>query len=376
MERRELEFYYAIYLSEGIGAQRLMKLYESFGSAEKIFRARDAELRRVEGIGATIAGTFCASRDEAYEHAKGDLDRLPSGAEVITFFDQEFPERLKHIYSPPALLFLQGNIELHSVEKNIAVVGTRKMSDYGRRVTEEICREFAASSVTVTSGFASGVDTAAHQSVFDAGGTTVAVLGSGLDVIYPPTNKGFAKKLLESGRGLIISELPLGASPDGKNFPWRNRIVSGLSSATIVIESAESGGSMITAAIALDQNKDVFALPGDINRSTSKGPNMLIRENRAKLFRTAEDILIDLGWKGSLAEKKHKQGKEDRKQDNLSIFESAVVEVLDQAGEPVHIDVIAERTGFDIGELLVHLLELELREVINQPGGKYFTTVF
>jgi DNA processing protein len=376
MERRELEFFYAIYLSEGIGAQRLIKLYESFGSAEKAFRAPDSELRRVDGIGDTIAGTFCTTREEAYKHAVDEISRLSSGMEIITYFDEDFPNRLKNIYSPPALLFLHGTKELLSAERNIAVVGTRKMSDYGRRMTEEICRDFALESVTVTSGFASGVDTTAHQAVFEAGGTTIAVLGSGLDVIYPSSNKGFAKKLLESGRGLIISELPLGASPEAKNFPWRNRIVSGLSQATLVIESQESGGSLITAAIALDQNKDVFALPADANRPTSKGPNMLIRENRAKLFRSAEDVLLDLGWKESAKEKERSVRKDQKKRTGLSLFESTIVAVLDEAGEPIHIDVIAERTGFDIGQLLVHLLELELRDIVNQPGGKYFTTVF
>jgi DNA processing protein len=212
--------------------------------------------------------------------------------------------------------------------------------------------------------------------VFDAGGTTIAVLGSGVNHIYPASNKSFADKLVESGRGIIVSELPYNAPPDAKNFPWRNRIVSGLSKAVVVIESEEKGGSMITASIALDQNKEIFALPGDISRSTSRGPNLLIRESRAKLFRSAEDVLTDLGWLDTNVHKRASRKKSAPDRKDLSLFEGKIVGILDDAGEPLHIDIIAERAELEVQVLLVQLLELEFRDIVRQLGGKYFTTIF
>ncbi len=376
MERDELIAYYALYLTEGIGAKGLMKLYEYSGGAEKAFSLSKEQVKKTEGFGEITTESFITSRSTNLEKSREIIEGLNPDTSIMTYYDEDYPLQLKNIYSPPALLFIRGERSLLHAEKNIAVVGTRKMTDYGRRATEEFGQYCAKHAVTLTSGLASGVDTCAHHAVFDEGGTTIAVLGSGIDHIYPAANKGFANKLVDSGRGVIVSELPFSASPDAKNFPWRNRIVSGLSQAVVIIESEEKGGSMITASIALDQNKEIFALPGDISRATSRGPNMLIRESRAKLFRSGEDVFTDLGWLDSGTNKRASRKKSVPERKDLSLSEGKIVGILDDAGEPIHIDIIAERAGSEVQVLLVQLLELEFKDMVRQLGGKYFTTIF
>jgi DNA processing protein len=376
VERDELIAFYALYLTEGIGAKGLMKLYEYAGGSQKAISLSKEQVKKIDGFGEITAESFISSRDANLEASRRLIESLPSDTSIITYYDEDYPVALKNIYSSPALLFVRGERSLLHAEKNIAVVGTRKMTDYGKRATEEFGEYCAKHAITITSGLASGVDTCAHHAVFDAGGTTIAVLGSGINHIYPSSNKSFANKLVESGRGVIVSELPYNAPPDAKNFPWRNRIVSGLSKAVVVIESEEKGGSMITASIALDQNKDIFALPGDISRATSRGPNMLIRESRAKLFRNAEDVLADIGWLDIGVNKRASRKKSVPERKDLSLFEGKIVGILDDAGEPLHIDIIAERADLEVQVLLVQLLELEFKDLVRQLGGKYFTTIF
>lgn len=376
MTPKELEAYYTIYLCDSIGSQRLMALRDYFGSAEIALASTSAQLRNAPGFGKIIAADFIDSRNKAGETAKKHLDSLPEGVTIITFYDSEYPQQLKSIFQPPALLFVSGNPKILQSERNLAIIGSRKMTDYGKRATREICKEFAKHEVVITSGFASGVDTCAHEAIFEAGGETIAVLGSGINVLYPAANKGLAKKLVESGRGVIISELPPGAPPEAKNFPWRNRIVSGLTSASIIIESEEKGGSMITASLALDQGRDIFALPGDIARPMSRGPNQLIFESRARLFRNAADILEVLEWveKPGMKHKSHKRQAADRPE--LSSAEKKIVGILDESGGSLHIDEIVERAEMEVQDVLVRLLELEFKDVVRQMAGKNFSTIF
>ncbi len=373
---KELEAYYAMYLCENIGSQRLMMLRDYFGSAETAMTASASRLQNIAGFGKIIAGGFIESRKKAIDTAKKHLDDLPENVKIITFYDKEYPEHLKSIYQPPALLFVSGNTELLSAQHNLAIIGSRKMTDYGKRSTKELCKEFARHGVVVTSGFASGVDTCAHEAIFEAGGETIAVLGSGIDVIYPAANKSFAKKLIESGRGAIVSELPIGAPPEAKNFPWRNRIVSGLTAASIIIESEEKGGSMITAGLALDQGRDIFALPGDVSRPMSRGPNQLIFESRARLFRNATDILEVLEWVEKPGAKLKSQKRPAATRPELSSAQKKIVAILDESGAALHIDEILERSGMEVQDVLVRLLELELKDVVRQMAGKHFSTIF
>jgi DNA processing protein len=376
MTAQELEAYYTIYLTPGIGAKRLLSLRDYFGSAEIALNASASQIQNIPGFGKILATEFTESRDAAKESAKKQLDALPEGVKLITYYDDEYPNQLKGIYQPPALLFISGNSELLHREHNLAVIGTRKMTDYGKRITKELCAEFAKHGIVITSGFASGVDTCSHEAIFEAGGETVAVFGTGVDVIYPPSNKSLAKELIASGRGAIVSELPMGTRPDAKNFPWRNRIVSGLTSASIIIESEEKGGSMITASLALDQGRDIFALPGDISRPTSRGPNQLIYESRARLFRNAQDILEVLNWVEKPGARLKSQKRPALSRPELNAAEKKIVAILDSSGGALHIDEIALRSELEVQDVLVRLLELEFKDVVHQMAGKQFSSIF
>ncbi|SRR5579883_675506 len=372
MNQEEFKYYLALHFTSGIGSRRLTTLVQYFGSAERAFTASAGEVMNVPGFGKGTTESMVMDREEALERSKAQLKKLEDDTTVVTFFDDGYPEQLRSTYSPPALLFVKGNAGLLMEERMVAIVGSRKTSDYGRRAAKEFAEAMVAERVTIVSGFAKGIDTAAHEAAFESGGKTIAVLGSGVDVIYPYTNKGLSEELVKSGRGAIVSELPLGTKPDAKNFPWRNRIVSGLSKATLIVESEVQGGSMITASLALDENRDVFAIPGDIYRPSSSGPNFLIRESRAKLATSADQILSELGWIDRPGVTK--RAKEvDRT--GLSLFETKVVDVLEAAGGPLQVDAIAERAGLEVQDLLVQLLGLEFKSVVRQMAGKQFMLI-
>lgn len=370
MERSELTSYLALHLASGIGAKRLLALYDYFGSAERAIHARPDEWTKVQGLGNGVAATLAESRTQALSSAAKQIERLPGDARIVTYYDTDYPAQLKSIDSPPALLFVRGNPELLSEQRMIAIVGSRKTTDYGRRAAREFAETFARENVLVISGFAKGIDTQAHEGAFEAGGKTIAVLGSGVDIIYPAPNKQFAKTLIESGRGAIVSELPLGAGPDARNFPWRNRIVAGMARATIVVESEPDGGSMITARIAHAEKRDVFAVPGDIYRPSSGGPNLLIKDSQARPVLSAEQILVELGWSrpygGILA------ARDPIDRAALSIFEARIVDVLESAGGPLVIDQIAERSGLEVQELFSQLFMLEMKNIVRPMAGKQY----
>jgi DNA processing protein len=372
MQNNDLTYYLALHFTSGIGSRRLLALYQYFGSAERAFGASVGELLNVPGIGKGTIESLVPSREAALEAALVQVAQLGEDLTIVTYYDDRYPESLKMTYAPPPLLYVRGNAELLLDQKLIAIVGSRKTTDYGRRAAKELAEGFAKENVTVVSGFAKGIDTAAHQATIEAGGRTIAVLGSGVDVIYPATNKQLAEIFLESGRGIIVSELPLGTSPEARNFPWRNRIVSGLSKATIVVESEIQGGSMITASLALDENRDVFAVPGDIYRPSSSGPNNLIRESRARLAVSADQIMSELGWIDRPGAAKRPM---PIARTGLSLFENKIVDVLEDAGGPLQVDTLAERAGLEVQDILVQLLTLEFKSVVRQMAGKQFMLV-
>jgi DNA processing protein len=372
LENPELIYYLALHFTSGIGSRRLLALMQYFSTAERAFFSSPHEVMTVPGFGKETVADFIAGRAEALEYAKVQIAKIPDNTSIITYFDEGYPSDLKATYSPPPLLYVRGNSDLLRDERMIAIVGSRKTSDYGRAAAKEFAEGFVAEQVTVVSGFAKGIDTVAHQATYEAGGKTIAVLGSGVDVIYPYTNKSFSEELIASGRGAIVSELPLGAKPDARNFPWRNRIVCGMARATIIMESEVSGGSMITASLALDESRDVFAVPGDITRSSSKGPNQLIRESRAKLAESAQQVLEELGWSSKSGVRKQKQPIE---RGPLTMFETKIVDVLEAAAGPLQIDALAERAGLDVQDILVQLLNLEFKSIVRQMAGKQFMLV-
>ncbi|MBN1448570.1 MAG: DNA-processing protein DprA [Bacteroidetes bacterium] len=358
--------YFCVSRLPGIGSLRGRSLLQCFGSFSALLRAEEGDLLRVDGISRVMAQKL---RDAFREERKlGTIARLAEqnretadrrGFRFVAVSDPVYPATLRSIYDPPLFLYCWGRLEAED-ENGIAVVGSRRPSDYGRQVTEEFCRVFAASGVSVISGLAFGIDTVAHRTTLRCGGRTVAVLGSGLARIYPSVNRSIAEEAAE--RGCVLSELPLNAKPDAVNFPRRNRIISGLSRGLIVMESAVTGGAMISAGIALDQNREVFAVPGNIHNAMSAGPHALLRRSMAQIATSPEVVLEELSLQHREAKPEHLE--------QLSIVEQQIFEEL--SAEPLHIDELAARTGFPLSSLLTDLLQMEFKGAIRQLPGKYF----
>jgi DNA processing protein len=355
----------------GIGPARARALINRFGPDPALFDADADALRQIPGIGETIARETAerlaspAWRQTAYLAAEEQLARAERlGATVVTILDPAYPPLLKEIYDPPLLLFVRGNPEALSLP-SLAVVGTRKATAYGKQATEFICREMVGNGYAIFSGLAYGIDMMAHRAAVESDGVTVAVLGCGIDRIYTDPAGRLWPKILE--HGAIVSEEWIGVKPEPGNFPRRNRLISGLTQGTLIVESDIKGGSMITAACALEQNREVFAVPGSIFSSASRGANFLIQQNQAKPVHSAEDIIAELNPAQNPALKPHAEASEPL---DLNIEESCIVEALQQGA--MHIDLVAEKTGLKIEALLVHLFELELKRVIEQEPGQIF----
>lgn len=349
----------------GIGAARLRMLVNHFGDPEGVLTANERDLTAVNGIDRALARRILSERS-FHDEVQLQLSRLEkSDAKIVTFWDNDYPENLKKIYDPPVMLFVRGS--LSSVDKySVAIVGTRTPTIYGKHVTEKFTAELAQRGIVIISGLARGIDTIAHATAVRSGGKTIAVLGSGVDIIYPSENRRLSEQILVSGA--IVSEYYMGSKPDAVNFPRRNRIISGISIGTILIETDENGGAMITAGTALDQNREVFALPGNIFEKKSRGTNKLIKEGRAKLVQDISDVLDELSYKlRPILKEKPKE----LPRVQLSIFEQRIFDFL--TDDPLHIDVLAEKCAMATSDLLVHLLSLELKGVVKQLPGKYFT---
>ncbi|HEY6374714.1 MAG TPA: DNA-processing protein DprA, partial [Edaphobacter sp.] len=279
----------ALILTPGMGTTRTWKAMGKLGAAERLF---EASLTELEGLGMPAQSAQFCFEGKARAAAEEEMRRtVEAGGEILTPEDEGYPERLREIYDPPAVLWIRGNVALLS-RPGIAVVGTRHPSPYGAGMAELLSRDLANRRLVILSGMARGVDTAAHKGALDAGGKTVAVWGTGIDVIYPKENKKLAENIVASG-GTIVSEYPLGTFPAPQNFPIRNRVLSGMSVGVLVIEAAEYSGTRITARCAMEQNRDVYAVPGNVTNKNAWGPNTLIKQG-AKLTATWEDVWEDL----------------------------------------------------------------------------------
>ncbi|MHB1687561.1 MAG: DNA-processing protein DprA [Ignavibacteriaceae bacterium] len=352
---------------EGIGPAKFRSLLSKFKTTENILSANYDSLLEIDGISTNLAKRIRQinrQRSSINDFVLKEIDKLDKiGGSIVTVWDKEFPPILKKIYDPPIILFYKGNF---SEEDNysIAVVGTRQPTNYGKLQAERITGDLANQGITIVSGLARGIDSIAHISSLKNNGRTIAVIGSGLDVIYPPENKKLFNEISE--KGLIISEFILGTKPDAINFPKRNRIISGLSLGCIVIETGITGGAMQTANYALDQNREVFAVPGNLGVKQSEGANLLIQKGEAKLIRSAEDVLIELELK-----LKPVIGKNIPKpQVELNLFEEKIIASL--SNEPVQIDKLAVFTNLSTSDCLVHLLSLEFKGLVKQLPGKMF----
>lgn len=358
-----------------VGLSRLRALINKFGDPQSIRKASVREIASLDGFGRRLAshiGYFFRHQtyDEAKRYAENQLSRLNKvNGQVVTLWDPGYPDLLRKIYDPPLYLFLRGGFDESRDRHSLAIVGTRSPSEYGKTMAERFAHELVRLGMTVVSGLARGVDTIVHSSTVKADGRTLAVIGSGIDTIYPPENKGLAERI--TLEGALISEYDMGAKPDAVNFPRRNRVISGLSVGTLIIETDLTGGAMITASTALDQNREVFALPGPITSRKSRGCHALIKTGRAKLIESIDDIVEELATKlrPLLATKQENR----QVSASLTPSERTIAGLLSET--PLHIDHIADHAGLSVSEVLVSLLSLEFKGEVRQLAGKMFARI-
>jgi DNA processing protein len=352
----DLKYWLGFNLVKGIGPAKVQALLDYFGSPANAWQASELQLQKV-GLDQRTIKTFFETR------AQLDLDQClaqvqSAGIHLITWESPDYPSYLREIPAPPPLLYLQG--ELQEIDRwAVAVVGTRRLTSYGRQVTRDLVSGLVRNHVTIVSGLARGIDAVAHKTALESGGRTIAVLGSGLDSVYPSEHQSLAGQII-GGQGAVISEYGLGVQPEAQNFPPRNRIISGLSLGVVVVEAGEKSGALITANFALEQNREVFAVPGDINRLVSKGTNRLIQEG-AKLVTRVEDILEELNLRMVV----------EHTAVQLALPETSEEALLMShlSGQPVHIDELSRMTGLSSSLLSSTLTLMELKGMVQQVGG-------
>ncbi len=358
---------YQLALTEvpNVGWVQAKILAQHFGEAEKIFKAKQPTLEKIEGIGTIRAKSIKDFHD--FSDAEDEIKFIEKfKIKPLFITDNEYPQRLLNCYDSPTLLFYKGTADLNT-SKIIAIVGTRTHTDYSKKITDKFIQELSSQNILIVSGMAFGVDAIAHRASVKNNLQTIGVLGHGLDQIYPPDHAGLAKDILKHDGGLL-TEFRSKTKPDKHNFPTRNRIVAGMSDATVVIESGIKGGSMVTAELANGYNKDVFAFPGKVTDSKSAGCNYLIKSNKAMLLTDAQELIEVMGW-----EAKKIKGKKSQKEIfiELSKDEKIIIDILNEK-ETVHIDEINLRSGLSSSAIAVAILNLELQNVVNGLPGKMY----
>lgn len=348
-----------------IGPVRVQRLLEEFGSADAILTANSSKLTKVRGIGEETAKIISSWEDTI--DLSGELENAKSrGINVITQSDESYPDPLRHMYDPPLALYVWGEI-LPKDKHAMAVVGSRRCTHYGQNTALSLSRDLAASGLTIISGLARGIDTFGHRGALEAGGRTIAVIGSGLAQLYPPENMALAQQIAD-GNGAVVSEFPLNVPPDKKTFPMRNRIVASWASGVLVIECPQWSGSLITANLAGDMGKNIYAVPGPIDRPTSAGCNQLIRDG-ATLVTSAKDILDDLESLPLMANATV-SSPETKPIVELDETEASVLAVLSK--EETLLDQLVASTGLSVPQLTTTLLKLEMKSLVQQlPGPRY-----
>jgi DNA processing protein len=355
------EAYILLNMMEKIGPITVRELVDHLGSVSAIFTARGHDLAGARGTGRETVDAIVRQRDELdVAHEIAGADSL--GARIITPVDPEYPAVLNQIHDPPLALYVQGEFETRD-QHAFAVVGTRRPSHYGRDTAERLAYQLSMAGYVVVSGMAEGIDTVAHRGALKAQGRTLAVLGGGLDHVYPASNRGLAKEIAD--HGVVMTELPLGRRPDRTTFPMRNRIVSGLSAGVVVVEAGPRSGALITVRQALEQGRSVFAVPGRIDSLRSQGCNELIRGG-ATLVTSADDILEDFEY--LFAQPDRRCSEDAMPRIELSDDESALVSALDQGESDV--DSIIRATGLNPANVSSTLLSLEMKNVVRMLPGR------
>ncbi|HKN60565.1 MAG TPA: DNA-processing protein DprA [Candidatus Acidoferrales bacterium] len=363
----------ALALTPGLGARMAGKLLGQFGSPDAIF---NASLTALEGqrLPAAVAQAIHTRRplsDAAKELAQAQA----AGCRLLTWDEPEYPSRLREIYDPPPLLYVLGNVELLN-RHALAIVGARRPTPYGNQMAERLAKDLAARGLVIASGLARGIDASAHRGALSSGsGSTIGVLGCGIDVVYPKENKKIFEEI--ERRGAIITEFPMGTFPAPQNFPIRNRIISGMSLGVVVVEGAQYSGSLITARLAMEFGREVYGVPGNATQPSSFGPNQLIKQG-AKLVTSWEDVVEELPTpvRAELVPVEAASAEERTLlvQEALSPVERPIYELL-TPDEARHVDEIVEKSGLTSSEVLAALFDLELRGVVRQLPGKQFLKV-
>jgi DNA processing protein len=372
----------ALRMSAGVGTRKAGRLVEIFRTPQAIFRASRSELEAA-GLSAGVAQSVasgCAFEEAAEQHGK--VTKL--GVELVPITDARYPARLRDIFDPPPLLYARGRVELLG-NLMLGVVGTRRPTAYGTQVAGRLAKDLSEAGLTIASGMARGIDTAAHRAVLEAGGDTIAVFGCGVDEVYPAENRKLAENLAE--KGLVISEFPMGAPPYPQNFPVRNRIISGMSVGVLVVEGGEYSGSTITAKLASEQNREMFAVPGNVTSKMSWGPNLLIKQG-AKLVQEWNDVVTELKAEDrrALVEQCRKRLNRNEKasDESNSSFPASVINSNARAilkilkhDAPVGLDALIDAIeGLDTSDIIAALFELELGGLVRQLPGKSYIKVW
>lgn len=374
---REDELYWlALNLVPGLGPKKAGQLLQHYKSPMAIFRSSISELASlgVNGAVAQSIASGCTFDDAASQHQAV----VSQGVTLVPMLDPRYPERLRQVYDPPPLLFGRGRVELLQTVM-IGLVGTRRPTAYGTAAANKLARELAQAGMTVSSGMARGVDTAAHKGALEAGGNTVAVLGCGVDQVYPAENRKLMEQI--ATHGLVLSEFPMGTPAFPQNFPIRNRVVSGLSAGIVVVEGAQYSGSAITARLAVEQGRELFAVPGNITSKMSFVPNLLIKQG-AKLVQGAEDVLAELtpSDRRQIAERRLTPAASPTQATLLEGFTSEMQRSLLArltVDQPTHIDtLLGDLPQYSSSELIAALFELEMAGTIRQLAGKQFIKVW
>ncbi len=348
----------------GIGPMRFITLLKHFGSPQAILSANASNLSQVRGIGPQLAQRIIKEKDKV--HVDTELEKVEKeGVTILTLDCEDYPMNLKSIYDPPSVLYVKGKLQPGD-RLSIAMVGSRAATTYGKTTAERLAAELVQAGFTIISGLARGIDVASHRSAIDSKGRTIAVLGCGIDVIYPLENRKLFYEIIE--HGAIITEFPMGTPPEKFNFPQRNRLISGLSLGTVVVEAPLKSGALITADCALEQNREVFAVPGPVGSRLSKGTHQLIKQG-AKLTESAEDIIEELEL-FSEALKKVPQVKKNI-EIALSTDEDKLYQIISSI-EPQHIDTISSLSRMTAAQVASILIQLEIKGAVKQLMGKRF----
>ncbi|MBC8312898.1 MAG: DNA-protecting protein DprA [Candidatus Cloacimonetes bacterium] len=343
----------------GLGSGKIQRLLKIFQSPNKIFRSTKFELSDLSFLSENVIKEIVENSDN--EFVENQLQMLGKhNVRLISILDEEYPDLLKFIYAPPIFLYIKGKI-LPNDNNAIAIVGTRKASNYGKLSTQKIASEIAKSGFTIISGLAYGIDGCAHNAALNVGGRTIAVFGTGLETVYPSSHRNLAERIVQNGA--LISEFPMGTKIETWNFPTRNRIISGMSKGTLVIEGGKKSGALLTAKMALDQNREVFAIPGNINSKNSEGPNYLIKLG-AKIVTKASDILEEY--------QVQMQVDTEKITPKMNKNEEKIYKLLQQNEKNLNLDKMVEISNFSPAQLSVMLFNMEMKGIVKRGAQNQY----